>query len=60
MSDYVIGYEFVCVECKREIVRIVGHRNDPDLCSACLFLPGWWRDPELRKRMDPDHDGEGV
>jgi hypothetical protein len=48
--------EFRCSECGRHIIQICG--PDPattfHLCAACLALPGWHNDPELRQRLDPD------
>jgi hypothetical protein len=49
--------EFDCTECGRHIIQICG--PDPStrfgLCAACLALPGWYKDPELRQRLDPDY-----
>lgn len=50
--------EFICVECGRQIVRFTAPDDaEPDLCGACLTIPGWFRDPVLREHIDPDHDG---
>jgi hypothetical protein len=43
-------HEFVCCECKRNIV-LVGtlKRPEPPLCAHCLSIPGWHEDPLLKK-----------
>lgn len=49
--------EFDCIECGRSIVRFGEDERLPLLCGACMMLPGWFRDPILRERIDADHDG---
>lgn len=49
--------EFDCCECRSHIVLIAGDRPEPPLCAMCQSLPGWFRDPQLRELLDPDHDG---
>ena len=51
--------EFRCCECRRLIVRLgVTAPPDPRLCAECLFIPGWFNDPVLRRRLDPDYRAE--
>lgn len=51
---------FTCCECGRQIIRFDEHGDDPlpegevPLCAACLMLPGWCYDPELRAHIDPE------
>jgi hypothetical protein len=47
--------DFTCVECGRFICRIVPVDTN-NLCAECIWVPGWFRDPELAKIVDPDHD----
>ncbi|WP_158811229.1 hypothetical protein [Beijerinckia sp. L45] len=50
--------QFDCCECGRDIVVLSGDRvPEPALCCSFLFIPGWFRDPDLRKVVDPTHDG---
>jgi hypothetical protein len=51
-----IGIEFQCTECGRHIIQICGPppADHFGLCAACLMLPGWHADPELRRRLDPE------
>jgi len=52
VSDETFAREFDCVDCRRHIVAF-----GPDTmgyCAACLCLPGWFNDPELCRRIDPD------
>jgi len=49
--------EFDCVECGRHIISLGNdfiQRTHPNTCAACFSLPGWFRDPELCRRLDPD------
>lgn len=48
--------EFDCCECGRHIIRIIPDGTGP-VCGACIFMPGWFRDPEIRAVLDPSHDG---
>jgi hypothetical protein len=46
-------YEFDCAECRRHIVSLC----DPyrvEVCALCRWMPGWFRDPDLARRLDPD------
>jgi hypothetical protein len=45
--------EFDCADCGRHIVVIVG--PIADLCAACQMLPGWFRDREIARILDPDN-----
>lgn len=45
--------EFDCVDCGRHIVQFGGPLTRK--CAACFALPGWFRDPDLAKRIDPDY-----
>jgi hypothetical protein len=48
------SFEFDCAECGRQIVQFVPLTGDR--CAACLNMPGWFRDPELRRALEPDPD----
>jgi hypothetical protein len=54
--------EFDCCECGRHIIAIIA--DSPGvafgLCCQCLSMPGWFRDPQLRTVIDPDHDGQDA
>ena len=52
---------FICCECGR-MLRRLGASEPPDcgLCMVCTMEPGWFRDPELRSAIDPDHPGTEV
>lgn len=53
-----IAAEFDCVECGRHIIDCSSDVVRPvRLCGSCIHLPGWYRLPEVRKCIDPDHDG---
>lgn len=43
--------EFDCVECGQHIIRFGGREGEPALCGTCLHIPGWHKDPELRRRF---------
>lgn len=45
------SFIFRCSECRRMIIHVCGPVVPFDLCGACLILPGWFRDPELRARL---------
>jgi hypothetical protein len=45
--------EFVCTECGRGI-RSFGYDTGSDVCGACQTMPGWWKIPELRAKLDPE------
>ncbi len=48
---------FDCSECGRHIISICGPRpalDGSDRCAACMSMPGWFLDPELRRVLDPD------
>lgn len=49
--------EFDCVECGRHIIVLCGTLPDPRLCGACMTMPGWFRYPDIRAALDPNHDG---
>jgi hypothetical protein len=51
--------DYTCAECGRDMIRLTGP-DMSNLCPACLMLPGWFRNPELRKHIDPDHDGREL
>jgi len=55
-NEYINEVEFDCNECQRHIVRFGGPVNQFHLCATCLFIPGWYKDPELRRRLDPGLD----
>lgn len=49
------GVEFDCVECGRSIIRIVSTDTER-LCAECLWLPGWFNEPEIAALLDPYND----
>ena len=51
MSDPAV--EFDCDQCGRHIVSLCGP-EDIKTCAECRTIPGWFRDPELAARLDPD------
>ncbi len=48
-----IEVEFDCVECGRHIVVVTDNECRRRVCAPCMAIPGWFRDPELRARIDP-------
>jgi hypothetical protein len=47
--------EFICVECGMHIFRFIDTDEEPDkLCGTCLHMPGWFRDPYLRRVLGGD------
>lgn len=51
--------EFICCECGRHIIAVALELlPEPPLCGACLHVPGWFKDPQLRRALDPEHNGE--
>lgn len=53
--------EYDCCECGRHIVLITSPvPPTPPLCAACQSIPGWYRFPQLRAVLDPEHDGLEV
>jgi hypothetical protein len=52
MTDH--SEEFDCLECGQHIVRIIADPDAPKLCVHCIFLPGWFRYPELRAMIAPE------
>lgn len=50
--------EYVCVECGRTLIRFPPFGPGAiRMCGACIALPGWFRDPDLRRYIDRDHNG---
>lgn len=50
--------DFVCCECGRNITAITADvPPDPRLCLLCTNVPGWFRHPQVRAAIDPEHDG---
>lgn len=50
--------EYDCCECGRHVLNFTDRAPlQPPLCAMCLGLPGWFRHPDLRATIDPDHDG---
>jgi hypothetical protein len=47
--------EVTCKHCGRQILSF---GNDPlvaqETCASCHAVPGWFHDPELAQRIDPD------
>lgn len=50
-----VSREFDCVECGRHIVSFGAEVTDIALCALCIFVPGWYRYPELCEKFDPDN-----
>jgi hypothetical protein len=44
--------EFKCRDCGRLIVQFGGPVTE--VCATCTVLPGWHRDPVLRRYFDPE------
>ena len=53
--------EFDCCECGRHII-VLSSAMPPDirLCGVCQHMPGWYRFPEVRAMIDPEHDGQEI
>lgn len=50
--------EFECCECRRRIIILTSAVvPEPPLCHDCLHAPGWFRDAELRAKIEPGHNG---
>jgi hypothetical protein len=45
--------EFDCCECGVHVIGCVPSPLHP-YCALCVWLPGWWRSAELRKRFAHD------
>lgn len=53
-----MGVEFDCCECGRHLTAITAKSvPEPPLCAVCVTTPGWFRHPEVRAAIDPEHDG---
>jgi hypothetical protein len=53
-----MSVEFDCAECGRHIIAVALARVPaPPLCAHCLHIPGWFRDADLRRMLDAEHDG---
>jgi hypothetical protein len=50
---------FDCIDCGRHIIALSGPRN-PVRCAACMAIPGWYTDAEMRRILDPDVDPNGA
>jgi hypothetical protein len=49
--------EFDCVDCGRHIVRMILFAGeDGRRCAHCMHMPGWHRDPNIAKLLDPDYE----
>jgi hypothetical protein len=46
--------EFDCLECGQHIVRIIADPAAPKLCAHCRFMPGWFRNAEVRALLAPE------
>jgi len=44
--------EFVCTDCGRRILAF--GKDTISYCAACIVLPGWFDEPKLRQRINPD------
>ncbi len=46
--------EFDCCDCGIHVVAIIPEKApEPPLCAMCLFVPGWFEDPQLVAMIDP-------
>ena len=54
MNDH--SREFDCAECGRHIIQMIP--DDRHLCAECIFMPGWFKNDDLRAVLDPEHDGK--
>lgn len=52
--------EFDCVECGRHIIQIIGYTEEPELCAACMTMPGWFNYPSLCDLIDPENHRTAV
>lgn len=57
MSDSVPLQEFKCIDCGIAVV-LYGGQPGANLCSDCIYLPGWQRDAYLRRILRPEHPAE--
>jgi len=48
------AYEFDCRDCGRHIVSLCSPYR-LDVCALCISVPGWFSDPDLARRLDPDY-----
>jgi ribosomal protein L37E len=53
-AEHDCSVEYDCSECGRHIYQFGGPQTGR--CAACTTMPGWFRDPELAKRIDPEGD----
>jgi hypothetical protein len=44
--------EYDCTECGRHIFQLGGPLTRK--CAFCTAMPGWFRDPDMAKRLDPE------
>lgn len=47
--------EFDCLDCGCHVFSFPAGRGAVR-CATCVALPGWFRDPALRRRFEPDCD----
>ena len=52
--------EFDCIECGAHVFAFGRVPREMPLCATCISMPGWFRDPQLRAILDPEHDGLEV
>jgi hypothetical protein len=45
--------EFDCVDCGRHIIVLCGPASER--CAACISMPGWYLDAEVRAILDPEY-----
>ena len=48
--------EFDCTGCGRHIISLCEPPGMPDICGLCMWMPGWFKDPQLRERLDPGYE----
>lgn len=41
-----LTHSYICRDCGRKIVVLVGERRADERCGACLLVPGWWKHEE--------------
>jgi hypothetical protein len=47
--------EFDCIECGQHIVRFIDDQPcAAKLCGHCFYIPGWFRNEDMRKLLAPE------
>lgn len=50
-AEHSCAVEYNCSECGRHIYQFGGPQTGK--CAACWTIPGWFNDPEIAQRIDP-------